>query len=562
MGMATHHERVSKDVFPKVLLLCDDGDLCTNVRKTIREGVVQVAKADIVKNLPRTLGHYDVLLIHYGTIPEQIEGICKAVKVFRFPVILVVDKKDEPAVLETLCHDELLTDYVLNDDIIKLPFIIENIKARLIAELDGPSDPYTHEGTDAALFLRYRVKKLITYNLQLLDELVKKERAMRLTLSQEHKFRDIVENSADVVYSTDYNGRFTYVNPKVLELTGYTAKELVGVHYLDLVDPLYKTDVENFYQKQFTDRIEESVKDFPIVTKEGERKWVEQTVKMIGTIEFVKGFYCIVRDITERKKLEEKLAANTQLLERSNKELEMFAYIASHDLKEPLRKIISFSSRLMQLPELTNVGDRGKDYLDRMNNAVKRMEILIEDLLHYSRVSREDSKFEKTDLNVILKEVLDDLEEHISSSSAVIKSDKLPVIMAIPSQMRQLFQNILSNSIKFVEKGKTPEIEIRAELIKMVTVVETCQNPEAQMVKLTFSDKGIGFDNQYAEKIFQVFQRLHGRSEFPGTGIGLAVVKKIVEMHSGKITSEGKPGVGAQFTLYLPLEQLETKVPV
>ncbi len=226
-------------------------------------------------------------------------------------------------------------------------------------------------------------------------------------------------------------------------------------------------------------------------------------------------------------------------LVRSNAELEQFASIASHDLQEPLRKIRTFTDQL-RVTESERLSEKGIDYLRRANAAAERMQTLIQDLLKFSRVATHGRAFVPVDLAQVTEEVLEDLEAQIQRSDAVVEVDKLPTISADPLQMRQLMQNLISNALKFHREGVPPEVAVTAEI-------------KGDKVELVVRDNGIGFDPQYSGRIFRVFERLHGRSEYPGTGIGLALCRKIAERHGGTAYADATPGVGATFTVILPL---------
>ena len=231
-----------------------------------------------------------------------------------------------------------------------------------------------------------------------------------------------------------------------------------------------------------------------------------------------------------------------QQLSRSNKELEQFAYVASHDLQEPLRKISAFGSRLAS-KYTTVLDEQGLDYLRRMQNAAVRMQHLIDGLLTYSRVTTKAQPFSTVDLSVIVSEVLGDLETKIKDTGAKVECRVNATIGADPLQMRQLFQNLIGNALKYHAPGIAPAVTVRAAT-------------EGQRCTITVSDNGIGFEQQYAEQIFGVFTRLHGRSsEYEGSGIGLSVCRKIVERHGGTIAARSEPGKGATFTAVLPLQQ-------
>ncbi|HEY7885844.1 MAG TPA: ATP-binding protein [Cellvibrionaceae bacterium] len=236
-------------------------------------------------------------------------------------------------------------------------------------------------------------------------------------------------------------------------------------------------------------------------------------------------------------------------LQRSNRELEDFAFVASHDLQEPLRKIRAFGDRLLQKYS-DSLGDRGADYVARMHGASERMSSLINDLLSFSRVTTKQKPFDQVDLNEVFNSAKDDLEYAIESSGASVTSDKLPVIDADATQIRQVFMNLISNSLKFKSEHKAPEISVTC---RQETVTEG--DDEKEYCYLAFQDNGIGFEQQYADRVFNLFQRLHGREEYEGTGIGLALCRKIIERHGGSISVKSAPGQGALFILELPMTQ-------
>lgn len=251
------------------------------------------------------------------------------------------------------------------------------------------------------------------------------------------------------------------------------------------------------------------------------------------------------------KKVQDRTEALTQYadeLERSNRELEDFAFVASHDLQEPLRKIRAFGDRL-QVKFGPQLGEQGLDYARRMHAASERMSVLIDDLLSFSRVTTRQKPFEQVDLNVLLERVRDDLEFAIESTDAQLVADKLPTIEADESQLSQVFANLISNSLKFRSHTEKPLVKISCRNI-------TSAADERDWVRLIFSDNGIGFDEKYKDRIFNLFQRLHGRDEYSGTGIGLALCRKIVERHGGVIDVEAKQGEGATFIIDLPLTQV------
>lgn len=249
-------------------------------------------------------------------------------------------------------------------------------------------------------------------------------------------------------------------------------------------------------------------------------------------------------EIAERKRVEEDLKAFTTRLEQSNRDLQDFAFVASHDLQEPLRKIQAFGDRLAAKLG-AGLDEQSGDYLKRMQNAANRMQILINDLLTYSRVTTKAQPFVPTDLAQTVREVLADLEIRIEETGGKVELGNLPALDADPLQMRQLFQNVIGNALKYYRPGVPPLVRVSGEL------------HEDGGCRIVVEDNGIGFEQQYSEKIFGIFQRLHGRNAYEGTGVGLAVCRKIVERHGGAISAEGFPGEGARFTITLPVYQIK-----
>jgi light-regulated signal transduction histidine kinase (bacteriophytochrome) len=252
-------------------------------------------------------------------------------------------------------------------------------------------------------------------------------------------------------------------------------------------------------------------------------------------------------EVAQLKAAEEKLQELATRLEASNRELTDFAYVASHDLQEPLRKIQAFGDRL-RTKFASALGETGQDYLTRMADAASRMQTLITDLLSFSRVTTQAQPFAPVDLNQIALGVLSDLEVRIEQTQARVEVENLPTIDADALQMRQLFQNLIGNALKFNKPGQPPVIGVRGE-------VRNGSTPPR--LELVVSDNGIGFDQKYADRIFVIFQRLHGRGEYEGTGIGLAICKKIVDRHGGTIQATSAPGQGTKFAITLPVKHKE-----
>lgn len=278
---------------------------------------------------------------------------------------------------------------------------------------------------------------------------------------------------------------------------------------------------------------------------QGLEGWFEVSAVKQGT----DGVVVTYMNITERKLQE-------QRLQRSIEQLEEFAYVASHDLQEPLRKIQSFTDRLLLRYAPTFEPD-AIALFERLQKAARRMQLLVTDLLAYSRLTpRQERPFQPIDLNALVAEVLDDLAEAIRTTAATVHVDDLPEISGDATQLRQLLQNLLSNALKFHQPGRPPRVEVTARLVGKQDLPRAVPDQKSERwLLLGVKDDGIGFDEQYREKIFQAFQRLHGRDTYEGTGIGLAIVQKVAERHGGLVSAAGTPGAGAEFCVYLPMDR-------
>ncbi len=325
----------------------------------------------------------------------------------------------------------------------------------------------------------------------------------------------------------------------------------------DFMNYLHPEDLERISKV-----IEESIanllpvnEEYRIICKDGTVRYISSRGKVYGDANGspIK-MTGVCWDITDKKEVEAKLKETTKELakkakelKRSNRDLENFAYIASHDLQEPLRKVIAFGDRLVEKYH-SELNDQGRDYIERMQKSTIRMQKLLKDLLNYSKLNSQPADFKYLDLNETFTDLLSDIEHRIVETSTVIGiSSEFPVIYADENRIRELFQNLILNAIKFAKEDVRPYVEIEVNHIK---------EEGTEYCEISFKDNGIGFDDKYSERIFQQYQRLHGMNEYEGTGMGLAICKKIALQHDGDIRAESQPGYGSAFIVKLPIAAL------
>jgi two-component system sensor kinase FixL len=355
--------------------------------------------------------------------------------------------------------------------------------------------------------------------------------------------REILDTMADALFVLDADGRIRVCNDAARKLFGHSETEILG-RSIDILEP---RDLEETISRTLRDLLRRgAIRDQERVFrhKDGHRIDVSISISPVHEDEIEEGAVVIVRDIRERKRAETELREFTRKLQASNAELEDFAYVASHDLQEPLRKIQAFGDRL-KTRYTSALPPEAADYLDRMQNAASRMQVLINDLLTFSRVTTKAQPFVPVDLNRIAHDVIHDLESRIHDTNADVVTGDLPTIDADPLQMRQLLQNLVSNAIKFHQPGLRPEVRITGTIV------------DRECAEIAVSDNGIGFDEKYADKIFTMFERLHGRGTYEGTGIGQAICRKIAIRHNGDIVARSVVGEGSTFTVKLPIKQPE-----
>ena len=409
---------------------------------------------------------------------------------------------------------------------------------------------------------------------------VEAERAADALRHSRERFRSLVEAVPQLVWSCRPDGHCDYLSRQWVEYTGVPLEDQLGHAWTLAVHP---DDRDESYRSWIEAATSGTLFDaeYRLRRHDGAYRWFHaRGVPVVDAGEAITAWFGTSTDVDDRKQIEREVRrlnrdlegrvlartaelekANADLkafaakLEWSNRELQEFASVASHDLQEPLRKIQAFGDRL-EAKAGPALGDEGRDYLGRMRAAAGRMRTLIDDLLAFSRVSTKARPFVPLDLGKIAGEVVSDLEGRIAQTGGRVEVGPLPTIAADATQMRQLFQNLIGNGLKFHRPGVPPPLRVSSRPLGP----DERPDPRAPAVELSFEDDGIGFDLKYLDRIFNVFQRLHGRNEYEGTGMGLAIVRKIVERHGGSITARSEPGRGATFVVVLPVAQAPSEV--
>jgi hypothetical protein len=338
----------------------------------------------------------------------------------------------------------------------------------------------------------------------------------------------------------------------LLGVEPYSFKPTID-NFLQFVHPDDRDVITRGVSKAVSER-KPSEAFFRVIRKDGEmRYW--KSIATVTDFHNKPVFIGINSDVTEQHLSSIALKNRNHELEQSNAELASFNHIASHDLQEPLRKIQTFISRLN---EKESTSGSTNEYLDKIQMEAKKMRTLIDDLLLFSRASKAEKIFKESDLNVLLENAQQELMTDIEEKKALIQSGKLPVLNVIPFQIQQLFSNLVGNSLKYSRPGINPLIKIDCEVVASGTY-SFLKNGKSAYYKISVTDNGLGFEQEYADSLFILFYRLNQKSDFPGSGIGLSICKKIVENHDGYIMAKGNPGAGSTFTFFLPCVTLESQ---
>jgi two-component system CheB/CheR fusion protein len=436
-------------------------------------------------------------------------------------------------------------------------------------QFDGYEMQYQLSGVGNRIMLlngRRVLQNVSKQELMLLafEDITDRKLAEKMNVEREEWFRNMANNAPVMIWTAGPDGLRTFFNVTWTTYTGRRMEQELGTGW---IEDVYPEDSDSFlheYNKAYEERRPFEI-DYRLKRSDGEYRWVRAVGKpTFSPEEEFSGFVGICTEIHNSKltqiELEKEVGQRTldlqtlnKELQKSNNELQQFAYVASHDLQEPLRKIQTFADRLTIDKQLSQAT---KSYVDKISLSAARMSQLIHDLLDFSSATRMRDLFNETDLNEMLETTLQDFDLIIKEKKAVIEADRLPVIEAIPVQMKQLFHNLLSNSLKFAREQVQPAIRITTRSVpeREVNNIDALRK-DLQYVEIIFEDNGIGFSNEFAEKIFIIFQRLNGRQEYPGTGIGLALCRKIMDNHEGMIYASSIEQIRTEFHIILPMRQ-------
>ncbi|MEO8229670.1 MAG: ATP-binding protein [Chloroflexota bacterium] len=509
---------MSNESIKRLLLVEDELGFARFLREMFKEqgsAETELTHVDCMADAEAELvGHaFDIILLDPGLPDSQgIESVQRAHAAGpRTPLVVLTGRDDESLALQAL--QEGAQDYLIKGQI---------------------------DTRGLLRFLRYAIER----NTMEEALFVAEERA-QVTLN----------SIGDAVACTDAEGRITFLNIPAEGLTGWSLQEANGRPLAEVIRILDATSraaiPDPMTMAVERDRVVHLPSNSILVRRDGFETPIEESVAPIhDRDENTAGAVIVFRDVSAARSSQQLLRAVSEELERSNRELQDFATIASHDLQEPLRKIQAFGDRLAER-SADALDEEASDYLLRMTNAAGRMQTLINDLLEYSQVTIRPEPPRPVDLGLVVSEVLSDLDERIRVTNGQVTVGPLPTILASPLQMRQLFQNLIANALKFHPEGVAPQVHIEA------VARGDGRGPKARrdrpaVWEIRVRDNGIGFEEKHVERIFAPFQRLHGRHDYEGTGMGLAICRRIVGVLGGTLTATSQPGAGATFVIILP----------
>lgn len=373
---------------------------------------------------------------------------------------------------------------------------------------------------------------------------------------RELNLQQLLTHAPDAVIVIDAESTVTYWNPKAEQVFGWTSEEVIGKKLGTAIIPPQHREAHDRGMHRYLStgeaRMLNKTVDITALDKSGREFYISLTIsttKQNGKTAFI----AFLRDIDRQKRNELELEKKREELEISNRELEQFAHVASHDMKEPIRKVRLFAARLKQ-ENFEELSDQAQSFVNKIQVSAERLMNMVDGILSYSSAGAEMPQMERVDLNKIIEDIRTDLELLIEQKNAVIKSRNLPEITGVPFLLHQLFYNLIINSLKFSKPEVAPLIEITCGKTGVQQMVSKPLNNN-NLVEIIVKDNGIGFPNEYSGTIFEKFLRLHSKTKYEGTGLGLALCKKIVELHGGTISATGELNKGATFRIVFPLQQ-------
>ena len=409
-------------------------------------------------------------------------------------------------------------------------------------EIGGPE----RQGLDSVV---WKIPVILMTNKSTYEELLKRtrdlERKNALLLENQQKLKVISENSYDWEYWISPERKLNFISPACEKITGYRAEEFAADPSLlvSITREGEKEQVARHLREEFS-TAEFCHLEFCITTRQGEEHCVAHYCQPVyGEDGTFLGRYVTNRDITDRKKIEKSLEAHIEKLEQSNRDLQAFGYMASHDLRESIFLIQAFSKRL-RTTCLQNQESKGCVYLQQIEKATQHMQMLLDSMLSYSRIATQPKEIIEIDLNAIAREVIVDMDYFLRKEKAVVTLEALPSVHGDHGQMYQLLKNLISNALKFHKPGEVPTICIYSR--------RSVADGKTNRWEVVVEDHGIGFEEKESGKIFNLFERLHSRDHFEGTGIGLSICKRIAERHGGEILATSTPGQGSKFIIRFP----------